>query len=405
MTPTSTHSSDASFGPLLAKAQVLLSATLNTPIQLLNAERLTEDERRNIVLRCAVAGAPGEQRASVIIKQVVAEHYNPDDTDSWDTQRFFRDWAGAEFLSVVAGETAHGPRFYGGDRELGFIILEDLGAHQSLVEPLLEQDAGSAEQALLAFMARLGKMHADTIGAAARFEAITRTINPNNPVDVQSACRQNAEQFRTQAGQLRVRFEEQLGVQVAAGFSDEIEQICAALAEPGDFLAYVHGDPCPDNMFYNNGEMRLIDFEFGHYSHALRDGVYGRIFFPTCWCCNRIPEDLVRRMEQVYRAELGRTCPAARDDQRFNTALGTMCAFWLLGTLGWQLEGALEDDHTWGIATVRSRIVSRLKIFSELSASFGLFPALASTAESLRESLSKRWQETELLLLYPAFRS
>ncbi|MEZ4737122.1 MAG: hypothetical protein R3E79_59340 [Caldilineaceae bacterium] len=63
----------------------------------------------------------------------MANTYNPDQIDSWDTQRFFRDWAGAEFLSTLPGDPHHGPRFYGGDRGLGFIILEDLGdEHHSL---------------------------------------------------------------------------------------------------------------------------------------------------------------------------------------------------------------------------------------------------------------------------------
>jgi DNA-3-methyladenine glycosylase I len=36
-------------------------------------------------------------------------------------------------------------------------------------------------------------------------------------------------------------------------------------------------------------ELRLIDFEFGRLGHALMDGTYGRMIFPSCWCANRLP--------------------------------------------------------------------------------------------------------------------
>ncbi|WP_346660414.1 hypothetical protein [Nannocystis sp. RBIL2] len=127
-----------------AAVEALLSAGLEAPVRVTAAERVSEEGRRNLLLRCTVAGADGPTR--VIVKQVVADAYDPDAVDSWDVRRFFGDWAGAEFLGEVAGESPHGPRFYGGDRARGLIVLEDLGEHHSLVEPLLEGDAAGAEQ-------------------------------------------------------------------------------------------------------------------------------------------------------------------------------------------------------------------------------------------------------------------
>jgi hypothetical protein len=392
------------FAPLLTAAQALLSTTLNTQVRLAHAERLTEEVRRNVILRCTVTGAPYEQPASVIIKQVVTQHYDPDTTDSWDIQRFFRDWTGAQFLSTISRESPHSPRFYGGDRALGFIILEDLGVHRSLVEPLLEEDSRRAEQALLTFATRLGKLHADTIGAATRFEEMTRAISPSTAANVQTACLQKATELRTQAEHLRVHLD-RLGVQVAAHFSQELGLISNAIAHPGAFLAYIHGDPCPDNVFYTNGRLQLIDFEFGHFGHALRDGVYGRMLFPTCWCANQIPETLVGRMEHVYRAELMHACPAAQDDRIFETALVSMCGYWLIDTLAELLERVLDEDYTWGIATVRPRILARLQAFIATSTTYNQLPAFRSTANALLESLHKRWPDTQPLSVYPAFRS
>ncbi len=82
-----------------------------------------------------------------------------------------------------------------------------------------------------------------------------------------------------------------------------------------------------------------------------------------------------------------------------------MCGYWLIDTLGWLLERALNEDYKWGIATVRSRILARLQAFIATSTSYNQLPALRSTANILLESLDKRWPDTQPLAVYPAFRA
>jgi tRNA A-37 threonylcarbamoyl transferase component Bud32 len=400
---TATNAGGA-FASLLTTAQTLLTNAVGERVRLTQVERLTDDERRNVVLRCQVEGASQGQPASIIIKQVVAQDYRPDAVDSWDTQRFFRDWAGAQFLTAISPDGTHSPRFYAGDPAQGFFLLEDLGVHHSLVEPLLEGDADRAERALLAFAARLGQLHAATIGGASHFEQLTGAINPALAVDVPAACLQHARELQDRAEQVQLVLEQQ-GVRLAGRFADDIREISKMVAEPGDFLAYVHGDPCPDNVFHTGDRLRLIDFEFGHFGHALRDAVYGRMFFPTCWCANQLPAGVVGRMEQVYRAELARTCTSARDERTFKTELVRMCGFWLIGILAWHLPRALQEDDTWGIATIRSRILARLQAFDEASAASNQLPALRETMAALLDHLQRNWPDTRPLPLYPAFRS
>ncbi|WAS96422.1 phosphotransferase [Nannocystis punicea] len=390
------------FASQLAAVETLLSAGLEAPVRVTAAERVSEEGRRNLILRCAVAGALDDGPTSVIVKQVVMHGYDPDAVDSWDVRRFFGDWAGAEFLGAVAGESLHGPRFHGGDRARGLIVLEDLGEHHDLVEPLLEGDAAGAEQALLALAARLGAMHADTIGGAARFEAIARAIDSKS-AGVAATCLRQADELREQADRV-VGLLERLGSPAAAGLADDVATICEAVAHPGPFLAYIHGDPCPDNVFYSGGRLRLIDFEFGYFGHALRDGAHARMQFPTCWCANRLPEALLSRVERSYRAELARGCPAAQDDRLFESALAVMSGYWLIASLAWLLERAIEADSDWGIATTRSRILARLEAFITAATAFDRLPALRGTADALLEQLHRRWPESQPLPLYPAFR-
>lgn len=400
MTVTST---DDAVAPLLATAQELLTHAFGERVRLTQAERLTDEERRNVILRCQVADAAPGQPTSIIIKQVVAQDYRPDAVESWDTQRFFRDWAGAEFLTAISPDAIHSPRCYGGDPVHGFFLLEDLGVHHSLVEPLLEGAADQAERALLAFAGRLGQLHAATSGAARHFEQITGAINARLAVDVQAGCLQQARELQGRAEQLQALFE-QHDVSVDTRFAADLGEIVMVVAEPGDFLAYVHGDPCPDNVFHTGDQLRLIDFEFGHFGHALRDAAYGRMFFPTCWCANQIPPGVVGHMEQVYRTELARTCTAARDDRAFEAALVQMYGYWLIGILAWHLPQALQEEETWGIATVRSRILAHLQAFDMASTGSNQLPALRGTMAALLDHLHKCWPNTQPLPVYPAFR-
>jgi hypothetical protein len=120
------------FGPLALAAEATLADVLGHPIRFANVERLSEAGRRNLILRLRCLNATaGDGPANYIIKKVETEQ--------------------------------HSPQFYGGNRDLGFIVLEDLGHHRSLVDPLLHAAAASAEKALFRYSACLGKLHADTI--------------------------------------------------------------------------------------------------------------------------------------------------------------------------------------------------------------------------------------------------
>ena len=381
---------------LISAAEHMLSDVFGRQIRFTNVECLSEPGRRNLILRCFSSPSSGFP-SSYIIKKVEAVAYNPDDPDSWDSQRFFSDWIGSQFLSTLGGGADHGPYFYSGNRELGFIILEDLGHHRSLVEPLLHEDALSAEAALLRYSARLGKLHADTVNQFSAFDKLFHSVSPTGK---SFAPQENEFEQRIQQVQTSL---EGLGVLAEATLGQELRAIGAAVVNPGPFLAYIHADPCPDNVFDSSGQMRLIDFEFGHFGHALIDATYGRMVFPTCWCANRLPRAVVAQIESRYRTELIQGCVEAQEDRFFEQALVAICGYWLLHTLAWHLEPALEKDQSWGLARLRQRILARLETFVTASEGFGRFPALRGTAGRLLTVLGKRWPESRPLPLYPAF--
>lgn len=387
--------SHASYASLLVAAERVLAQTLGHEVRLGQVTRLTGPGRRNMILRCHVLSGSGP--ASLIIKKVDDGPAHPDQSDAWDARRFCSDWVGAQFLSTLQGHSPHGPHFYGGDREAGFILLEDLHPHQSLVEPLLNAEAAPAAQVLLLYATRLGALHTDTIGQAARFTRLWQTLTPQAV-----PWTREVESLVEQVLWLQTRLAA-LGVRVDASFASEVATLLAAMTIPGPFWAYIHGDPCPDNVLYTGGQVRLIDFECGHFGHALRDGAYGRMCFPTCWCANRLPDALVGQMEAAYRTALVPGCPAAEDDRLFADALVGACGYWVLRTLVQHLPSALDEDSRWGIATIRPRLMSRLEAFITTAEAYSCLPAMRGTAHRVLEALRQRWPATQRLPVYPAF--
>jgi len=381
---------------LTAEAERMLFDRFGSQFHFTTVERLSEPDRRNLILRC-LSTPTGNFPSKFIIKKVQADVYEPDNLDSWDTQRFFNDWMGSQFLSSLGGESSHGPQFYGGNLELGFIILEDLGHHRSLVEPLLHEDAARAEDALLRYSTRLGKLHADTVNKSILFERLSQSVSAHG----RTISTMGAEVERDIQNVQKLI--EELGVLPGMAFLQELREMGKAVVDPGPFLVYIHGDPCPDNVFDNDPDLRLIDFEFGYFGHALIDATYARMLFPTCWCANRLPQSMVDKMESRHRAEFVKGCPEAKENSIWEQALVTICGYWLLNTLAWHLEPALKEDRNWGIAGVRQRILARLEAFMIASEEYRRFPAVHETAGHLRDTLSKRWPEIQPLPLYPAF--
>lgn len=378
-------------------AQAMLSAALGGDVRLDQGSALSGREH---VFRFALLHKPPGAPDSVIVKQprrVDDGLYNPDEPTQ-AVSHFFDDWAALQFLSAAAGDEPVAPRYLAGDRAQGLLAIEDLGSGEGIDSFLLGADPGAAEEALLALARTLGRMHARTIGRRDEYLRIRGALGPHNS-DARTADN-NALPSKLLEGLAT------LDVAAPPGLEDDLAATLESIAGNGPFLAYTHGDPCPDNCLRVNGRIRLIDFEVGAFRHALTDGVYGRIHFPTCWCVNRLPDQIPLRMEAAYRAELAQGCPAAADDQLFRRATVEACAFWCLRMCAWPgIPKLLEEDRDWGIATLRQRMLLRLPIVARLAADVGHLEALGAAFGALAETLCARWEgNTATMPLYPAFR-
>ena len=382
----------------LASAERLLSGALGARVRF-NAGEQLQDGVRAQVYRLQLLAQAGQAPASVIVKQVKSTERNPYEPDNatipaWT---FFNEWASLQFLKELAPRASVGPRLYGGDRALGLLVIEDLGAGTRLDHFLLGSDPVMAEVGLIAYAARHGRLHATTIGHEAEFTRLRAALGPARLADEADIHERLAAAFSQTA--------ELLGVTPAPGAEQELEQMLTVMEQPGPFLAFVQGDACPDNCLFSDSAVRLLDFEGGGFSHALKAGVYGRMHFPTCWCVYRLPPAIPPRMEAAYRDALVQGCPAARDDARLSRAVAEACVYWLLRW--WQmnpLARILAEDRSVIAATDRQRHLLRADVAAQTTEEVGHLEAMGATIGAMAARMRARWPETEEMPLYPAFR-
>ena len=380
---------------IIATTEKILSEVFGGEVRVEVKERLGSGSRSN-VLRCRVRTSPEDAPMSVVVKQVLAHDDDVYDPDSLEgpAVRLFNDWAGVQFLSDVTDGTSLTPRFYGGDSERGLVVIEDLGDGERLDELLLGDAPTDAEVGLIEFATVLGRMHALTVGKRAEYERVRNGLGPRwqSPSTAEGLLIGLAQACNA------------VGVALRREVADEMEAVAALVANPGPFDVYTHGALCPDNSRFVGGELRLLNFEFGDFRHALRDGVYGRIYFPTCWCVNRIPSAVMREMENAYRAELVKGCPEATDDTLFYRAIVEACTHWVIGMFYSLTHGLLEERDESGISTVQQRLLLRLDVLVKATEEFSYLPAIGATVRDILAKLRATWTDGEEMPYYPAFR-
>lgn len=382
-------------------AETLLATRLGGPVRL-NAGTNLPDHAH--VFRFALLDAPAIAPNRVIVKCTRSWGQQIQVSNTSEpfpgAQRLFNDWAGIQFLNQVIGDDALVPQFYAGDPTTGLFIMEDLGGEDNLASLLLGDAPQAAEQLLIDIATTLGKLHAGTVGKQDVFNRIRNALGSN----VMNVMMDNYDQL---ALGLYTALE-RLDLTPRPGLAGELETVIGLLKEPGPFLAYTHGDPCPDNSLRVGSQLRWFDFESGAYRHALIDGVYGRIHFPSCWCANRLPESIWRRMETAYRTALEPSCPEATDDDLYYQAVVVACIYWGLALFKYhprlRFTELLESDEMWGISSGRQRILARSNIIAQTTGEFGYLETIGATFADLAVQLRQHWPpEADMMPIYPAF--
>lgn len=372
---------------LATKAAAALRQHLGEEVSL-REPRLLRDKTRSLVVRCQV------QSSQTDLSSVVIKYFRD------DVNLGFSDWASLAFLAEVGETQGLVPRFLGGDVTNRLFVMEDLGDSQSLENVL--STSGNAETAranLRSLATTMARLQGVTTGSTEqRFEAVRRTL----PQTGERGRRYEAESWLGKQEQI-TGWVHALGSALPTGFAECLESIAGIYAEPGTFLRFTHGDPAPSNNHVAaDGAVRLLDFEYGGFRHALYDITGWSVLCP-------LPSIYIQDMSRTFQQEFAIWCPEAGDDATYAEAWGALCAFRALAILTWIGPDILEKNRPWADAdwTCRHAVlaaVSRLREATEAVAPLG---PVNDFALQLTNALHERWPELgrpeELTPQWPAF--
>ena len=386
---------------MIMAAEEVLFECFDQKIQLLPAETLRTSPG-NTAIRCEAVDMSNDLPSSFIVKSATGE------------QAILGEWAAVQFLNTIPNDPPFAPHLYGGDKESGVIVLEDLGRGDgpNPYDLLARDNATLAAEGLLEISRLYGLLHASTIGKLEQYHRFLDDLltvppagifkSPWAPFQRRTPC---AHEITAAAERYEGRFE-MLGLSPTVGFQDEIESVVREVEEdPAPFLGFCQGDQnMPNNCVRSGSHLRLFDFESSGFRHVLIEGMPGRL---TYGCTMRIPEPVVAQMTNVYRAELSQKCAEARDDKLFHKAMVDAGARWHIFHVLNRLPHALEKDYVRGSddfpTTLRQQLIAWLEAFADLSDEFGYMEALGKSARDVAIYLRSSWPELPELPSYPAF--
>jgi Ser/Thr protein kinase RdoA (MazF antagonist) len=275
-----------------------------------------------------------EDGRQVIVKGLRAEGKKRADGDGG----FHREWAALEHLTAAGVPV---PAFVGGDRDVPVLVQSLLPSGHSLADSLLGDDPARATAEVIAYATSLAKLNAVA------------------PLSDERTWRLRA-------------VDEGRG---AFGDDGAVDEALAVL--DAGRRGFVHGDACPDNMVLDDeGTCHLFDFEFSTGGPVALDAVYLVAPFPSCWCFAPLPDDVVAQALAAYRSVL------PLGDRELDAAVVANA----VGGLA-MLERAHAKDMTWGLTTIRPRILRWLDVCARQPT----FPAAARRADELVTRLRADW--------------
>ena len=380
---------------LLPAVELALSKAWGARVTLSLQEMIAN---RRHVARLNVASSLPELPKTLILKGWRSAEDEGFDPRSFD-KALLNEWAGLEFTAQIFGKGALSPQVYAGDKEKGFLLIEDLPEGSTIEKILYGDNLALAEEALRAYGENLGKLHAQTIGELEKFYRLRASLG--HP-DLWEAI----DSLDLLQGALKTL--EALNFEVPPQAYSEAQLAAAQLFQLEGFLVLHHGDPAPNNSWLaKTGRVYFFDFESAYFDHALFEGVNPRMGFPT-WgmlFANRIPEKVWRQAENAYLKALSLRCPQAADASFYGAIMGAACALWTVGFCGNWLETALHAELPPDKRNrIRQVAISRIGAFVEASQEFDSLPVLGETFAKILEKLRLQWPAEALELpLFPVF--
>jgi hypothetical protein len=400
------------YGATIQLAESVLLDTFGSPVRLSVIDEL---DSRHLVLRCKLEAASDNAPASLILKRLAVDA--PPEQQPHPLGSFANELSSLRFLGGLRNQVNVGPQLFGAHRRAGLLILEDLGAHQTLQGILGGNDPRLAADTLLKLGRLLGKVQLAALGKEGDFQVPQVASGVSLPPSVAT------QELRSARADLDACLDA-LQVRSPVGLCDAIGRLEEAIHDQDSpFRTWLHCDLKTQNVLRSkSGRVQLLDFEFAGFGHALLDAVSVRMAFPpppvpVINSGRMVPPAVVCRFEDGYRTGIVRGIPKAADDDCYREALVQACAHWALVKLlsMWRIdlkehlsEGRACDSerrtpHKTGYARFRQQGVAYLQTFVVAAEEFEQLPIIRTAARGVILALLRIWPEIRPLHCFPAF--
>ena len=258
------------------------------------------------------------------------------------------------------------------------LIMEDLGAGDSLADVLLGENAARATDALLLWASTLSAALKPSLREGAR----------DTRLDLNDGARNFGKLARD------------LGV-AASDIDDDVRAIEDALSATTPWFAFGPSDACPDNnRLMPDGTMKFFDFEGASWRHAASEGAYTRAPFCTCWCVAALPDGLTSAMEDAFMHALQPPEPEAFRDSLDAAVVAYMLQF--AAGFRWQVDSnaPMAPGYVKAVTHGRQYAHGRLAMLTD----YERYPKIAALSAEMAEAMRTKWPDCAPLPLYPAFR-
>lgn len=338
-----------------------------------------------------------------------------------DGKETLTEWACLQFLSEEMGDSCPAPRSYGGDRQVPFFVMEDMGEGQDLLTILRGNDIERAKRVLIKFARGLGRIHAHTIGKEEKLVSIRNSIE-----SIHRTITSPDELYRNYSKKLSDLCNA-AGIEPDPRAHEELKALVRFRDPANPYRALTHWDLYPVNIYDSTERSKvfLYDYEFGRFEHLMVDAFQIRVYLDLWTEVSCFPDELMLEMENEYRAELASGCPEAKDDDWFFPSLIEGCLFETIHCIDRfkfvepvdaVFSSILREDddydalndsdyNHWGLPAVRRRMFYRLGLLARLAEEHNYLPSLGATARQIYDKFGPIWpEEVHEIPLYPAFR-
>jgi hypothetical protein len=306
--------------------------------------------------------------------------------------RFRQEVAGLRFMQQLPAPVA-APRLYAQDAFCQCAVMEDLGSHDTVLEPLLSSDSAAGADALLGMARGMARLH----GASVGHEGLLANCGSElRPADADWALFHDGLHRCVELARAR-------GIDLPGGLRADVGRVRDYFTQDDACLVFSPGDIGPGNQFLINNEITLFDFEYSRFRHFALEFSNLLLSFPVVYTSSAYPKELTEELIDVYFREAGEVIGALSWTERARASrFGT--AWWTFASVGADLDEAISQDYQWGFATCRERHLHKLALLASITNDDPELRALGEFADRLFTDLSPAWGHMGSLPLYPAFR-